>query len=563
MDLRPLGQRRADGVVLLRHRPRGAARALDRRADRPHAASTSRRSRRVAGMVVPALLYLAVNPSGRGGARLGHRDRPPTPRSCSARSRSSGPRCPTQLRVFLLTLTVFDDIGALWRSSASSTPTTLDIVPLVRRRRLPAWRWRCVSRVKEWRGPLYLVVGIDAVGGDVRVRAAPVDRRHGRRPARSPRVPPARGGRREARRARSAPSASRRCRSSAARPSCGLRARGLGQRAAAGAAAPVDELRHRPGVRARQRRRRPARRAARRRARLAGDLGRGRSAWSSASSSASAPAPARGRGSGLGQLPQGVGEGEVLGGAALVGHRLHGLAARSPTWPSTPRCCATRRRSACSPPRCWPLLVGWAVFRARRRRCRGERDGAPPMVLDRPVDPARDHIRGPVDAPLTLVEYGDFECPFCGRATGVVSELRERFGDELRYVFRHLPLTDVHPHAELAARGGRGRGAPGRASGRCTTGCSPTRTSSSSTTSSATPSALGLDVERFARDARRRATTPPACARTSRAPRPAAPRHADVLRRRPPARRPLRRRHAGRGPRRRRRAAAPGAGALP
>ena len=61
-------------------------------------------------------------------------------------------------------------------------------------------------------------------------------------------------------------------------------------------------------------------------------------------------------------------------------------------------------------------------------------------------------MRGPPDAPLTLVEYGDFECPFCGRATGVIRELRERFGDDLRYVFRHLPLSDVHDHAELAAR---------------------------------------------------------------------------------------------------------------
>src|SRR6185503_15062879 len=82
---------------------------------------------------------------------------------------------------------------------------------------------------------------------------------------------------------------------------------------------------------------------------------------------------------------------------------------------------------------------------------RGERHAGLPMELDEPVDPSRDHIRGPADAPLTLVEYGDFECPFCGRATGVVSALRERFGDRLRYVFRHLPLTDVHGNAELAA----------------------------------------------------------------------------------------------------------------
>src|SRR3712207_8238519 len=70
------------------------------------------------------------------------------------------------------------------------------------------------------------------------------------------------------------------------------------------------------------------------------------------------------------------------------------------------------------------------------------------VLLNPPVDPARDHIRGPVDAPLTLVEYGDFECPFCGRATGAVEEVRERLGDRLRYVFRHLPLPDVNPRSE-------------------------------------------------------------------------------------------------------------------
>jgi protein-disulfide isomerase len=103
-------------------------------------------------------------------------------------------------------------------------------------------------------------------------------------------------------------------------------------------------------------------------------------------------------------------------------------------------------------------LTGWLVFWLAAV-LRGERTAGLPMVLDRPVDAEYDHIRGPADAPLTLVEYGDFECPFCGRATGVVQELRERFGDELRYVFRYLPLGDVHPHAELAAEaaGAQGR----------------------------------------------------------------------------------------------------------
>ena len=67
-----------------------------------------------------------------------------------------------------------------------------------------------------------------------------------------------------------------------------------------------------------------------------------------------------------------------------------------------------------------------------------------------PVDVERDHIRGPESAPVTLVEYGDFECPYCGQAEGVVRELLIDFGD-LRYVWRHLPLNDVHSHAQLAA----------------------------------------------------------------------------------------------------------------
>ena len=70
--------------------------------------------------------------------------------------------------------------------------------------------------------------------------------------------------------------------------------------------------------------------------------------------------------------------------------------------------------------------------------------------LGAPVDPGRDHIRGPAGAPVTLVEYGDFECPYCGQAEPVIRELLAGHGD-VRYVWRHLPLNDVHPHAQLAA----------------------------------------------------------------------------------------------------------------
>jgi protein-disulfide isomerase len=63
----------------------------------------------------------------------------------------------------------------------------------------------------------------------------------------------------------------------------------------------------------------------------------------------------------------------------------------------------------------------------------------------------RDHIRGPASAPVTLVEYGDYECPYCGLANPIVDEIRHELGDELRFVFRNFPLSEVHPHSEHAA----------------------------------------------------------------------------------------------------------------
>jgi Na+/H+ antiporter NhaA len=77
-----------------------------------------------------------------------------------------------------------------------------------------------------------------------------------------------------------------------------------------------------------------------------------------------------------------------------------------------------------------------------------------------PVDPERDHVRGPREAPVTLVEYGDFECPHCGQAEPMVRELLRDRGD-LRYVWRHLPLSDVHPHAQLAAEASEAAAAQG------------------------------------------------------------------------------------------------------
>jgi protein-disulfide isomerase len=78
------------------------------------------------------------------------------------------------------------------------------------------------------------------------------------------------------------------------------------------------------------------------------------------------------------------------------------------------------------------------------------------------VSDERDHIRGPRTAPVTLVEYGDFECPHCGQAHGVLNELLGQMGDEFRLVFRNFPLTQVHPHAERAAEAAEAAGAQGR-----------------------------------------------------------------------------------------------------
>jgi Na+/H+ antiporter NhaA len=105
------------------------------------------------------------------------------------------------------------------------------------------------------------------------------------------------------------------------------------------------------------------------------------------------------------------------------------------------------------------FAFGWLWFRVTDRLFPPVAVGA---KLLRDVDPDRDHIRGNPNAPLTLVEYGDFECPFCSRATGSIDEVRDHFGDRLRYVWRHLPLERVHPHALDAARASEAAALQGR-----------------------------------------------------------------------------------------------------
>lgn len=81
--------------------------------------------------------------------------------------------------------------------------------------------------------------------------------------------------------------------------------------------------------------------------------------------------------------------------------------------------------------------------------------------LTLPVTANRDHIQGPVDAPVTLVEYGDYECPYCGAAYPIVRTVHDRMGNDLRFVFRNFPITTVHPHAEQAAEAAEAAAAQG------------------------------------------------------------------------------------------------------
>jgi protein-disulfide isomerase/predicted GNAT family acetyltransferase len=81
--------------------------------------------------------------------------------------------------------------------------------------------------------------------------------------------------------------------------------------------------------------------------------------------------------------------------------------------------------------------------------------------LSEPVS-ERDHSQGPANAPVTLVEYGDYQCPYSGRAHPIIKELQRRLGDRLRFVFRNFPLTQIHPHAEHAAEAAEAAAAQGR-----------------------------------------------------------------------------------------------------
>ena len=86
--------------------------------------------------------------------------------------------------------------------------------------------------------------------------------------------------------------------------------------------------------------------------------------------------------------------------------------------------------------------------------------GIPAAKFTLPVA-GRDNIQGPVEAPIALLEYGDFECSVCGEVYPVIKEIRRRLGDSLCFAFRHFPMTNVHPYAQRAAEAAEAAGAQG------------------------------------------------------------------------------------------------------
>ena len=82
--------------------------------------------------------------------------------------------------------------------------------------------------------------------------------------------------------------------------------------------------------------------------------------------------------------------------------------------------------------------------------------------LTLPVSAERDHIQGPADAPVTLLEYGDYECPYCGAAYPILKQVQEQMGDRLRFVFRNFPITTSHPHSEQAAEAAEAAASQGK-----------------------------------------------------------------------------------------------------
>ena len=194
----------------------------------------------------------------------------------------------------------------------------------------------------------------------------------------------------------------------------------------------------------------------------------------------------------LGDLPPGLTRLQLAGGAVLtgIGFTISLLIVELSV---SDRELADQARVGILAASLLSALVGFALLRLAARRV--PKREAQALLLQPPVDAARDHIRGPADAPLTLVGFGDFDAPFQG--WGMLADLRERFGDRLRYVYRHVPRLD-REHSFLAAEAAEAAGAQGRFWEMHDRLCQHGRLSAPELVDHA--AALGLDVTRFAKE---------------------------------------------------------------
>ncbi|CCH90673.1 Putative cyclic nucleotide-binding protein [Modestobacter italicus] len=407
----------------------------------------------LAGLVVPALVYAAFNAGGPGAHGWGIAMATDTAFLLGVLA-LVGPRCPTQLRVFLLSLSVVDDIGAL-SAIAVFYSDDIDLVALGIAA-LCVLAFYLLTRWQVWRGPFYFAVGVvmwlsmEASGVSPTIGGVVLGLLVSAYPPRRSEVESA-GLLTRAFRQSPDPALARQAKLSVERaispnerigallvpwsgyvvvPVFALANAGVHLSTELMAQAVTSPITIGVFV-----------------ALVVGKfLGVG----------VAATAAVRLR---LGQLPPGVDLRSVWGGAVLSGLGftvslfVTDLAFDDPELQDEARVGILAAAVTAA-------VLGAVWFRLLGRRDHAEETPAA-RRLDPPVDPARDHVRGSVGAPLELVEFGDVECPFCGRATGVLSELRRRFGDDLRYVFRHLPLPDVHPHAELAAEAVEAAGAQG------------------------------------------------------------------------------------------------------
>lgn len=409
----------------------------------------------LAGMAVPALLYVAVNAGGPGAGGWGIVMATDIAFVLGVVA-LLGDRCPPGVRVFLLTLAIVDDIGAV-TVIAVFYSSGIELVPLVGAAALLGLIVLAL-RLTTWRGPAYMVAGLvlwalvlaagihPTIAGvalglvtavhpprrDAIARAASLGRVFRRDVS-------AAGGRATALEVSRAVSPNERFQGSI-HPWTSYAIVPLFALANAGVALGSDSLSRALtspitlGV-------------------IAG-LVAGKALGISLVSLGALKA-------GVGILPVGVGRRHLVAGSSLAGIGFT-VSLFVAELAFTDEALREEAKIGVLLASALAAAIGWALFRASAARATEEVADPTRRELEPASDARNDHHRGRADAPVTLVEFGDYSCPHTRAAEPVLTELREQFGDRLDVVFRHLPIEDAHPDAPLAAEAAEAAGAQGR-----------------------------------------------------------------------------------------------------